>query len=55
MEDQVICLRGRDDVPEYRVIVNDQLLEAAWYSKGAAYAGLQTEQRRAASKKTSVC
>ena len=35
------------DVEAWRVFYDDKLLPTTWNSRGAAYAGLATEQRRA--------
>jgi hypothetical protein len=47
MDDQVFVLRGTDGVPEWRVIVNGEVVPATWRDQGTALAGLATEQRRA--------
>jgi hypothetical protein len=46
--DTVFCLRGHDGAPVYNIIVRGQVIAADFADRGAAYAGLATEQRRAA-------
>lgn len=48
--DQVFCLRGDNNEPVWFAMVNGQVIAATWRDRGAALAGLQTEQRRAIAK-----
>jgi hypothetical protein len=44
--DQVFCLRGADGQPEWKAMLNGEVLPTEWSSKGAALAGLEVERRR---------
>jgi hypothetical protein len=43
---QVVCLRGDDDTPVWRIYIGGQLHGACWPDRGSAKAGLAVEQRR---------
>lgn len=52
--DQVFCIRDEAGEPEWRAIVNGELVHASWLDRGAALAGMQTEQRRQLNKELSA-